>query len=164
MSTTDTINLSHLMRELRDEMLDTDTGVSVRSLHAEFRGRYDYLKDEPADAWWDRHVRSLAATVITPNRSQQLSLPGLGDIPNTITTFDGEGGHVHKRLTRATRQDLLNDQHIQQINAESAKKAYELALQRNDTLIAVMDEQGFATAGEAVDFLREMQDAQVADL
>jgi hypothetical protein len=153
MSSTDTINPKQLIRELREEMLDTDDGVSVHTLKLEFRRRYDHLKTDLADQWWDKFISNLAAAEIKPARHQQQMLPGFGDVPHTVTTFDGEGGHVHKRLTRATRQDLLNDETIQQQNAEAAERAYRQARDRNAYLIAVMDEHDFNTAAEAIAYL-----------
>lgn len=80
----------------------------------------------------------------------QLSLPGVGDIDRTITIPDGEGGHRYKLTAKATADELEQDEELLVGNVQGAQASLQRAQLRNATLIPVMREHGYATAGEAI--------------
>lgn len=87
------------------------------------------------------------------NNCQQV-LEGVLEWDETVTVADAEGGYGRKLLSHASDDDLLFDldQHVS--NELAAKAALTRARDRNDTLLPVMHQHGFATAGEAIEFLR----------
>ena len=145
--------VNRLLADLRDEMLDTDEGVSGARLAARFDTEYPYVRDEMASVLYDEWLRSKADSIAKPPRTAQEHLPGLGDVPKTVTTFDAEGGFIYKRLWRGSVADLENDLQIQTVNADAAVAARRVAEQRNHLLVPIMVEHGFATAGEAISWL-----------
>lgn len=147
-----------MLADLRDEMIELDAGVSGTTLAARFQYEYPYVRAEMGDSLYESWLRKQANEIAKPPRSQQLTLPGLGEFPNTVTTFDGEGGFVYKRLAKATEADLINDERILCDNATAAIASHMQSKQRNAAVIPVMQAHGFVTVAEAIAYLS----AQVA--
>lgn len=150
-------DVTRLVVELRDELIETDLGVSAFSLAQEFDLRYpDARQALSEDLWWD-FLHGKCKQLAKPPKSQQLTLPGIGDFSNIVTTYNGEGEPCYKRLTKATKQDLLNDEEIQRVNAEAAARSHAETVQRNQVLLPLIDRHGFATAGEAIQWMAQQQ-------
>lgn len=144
------------LRELAEVLMD-EGGVSVMRLVDAFRSTADPddMLALGQDAL-DELVARWAKDIIKDRRrngNAQLSLPGFGDIDETVTTLDGEGGHVTKFARHATRRDLESDLELHDENERQARRAHERAILRNTVLIPIMEEHGFNTAGEAMEWL-----------
>jgi hypothetical protein len=143
------------LRELAEVLME-EGGVSVMRLVDAFRSTADPddMLALGQDAL-DELVARWAKDIIKDRRRNgngQLSLP-FGDIDETVTTVDGEGGHVTKFARHATRKDLESDLDLHDENERQARRAHERAILRNTVLIPIMEEHGFDTAGEAMDWL-----------
>ncbi len=150
-------DISRMVVELRDEMIETDQGVSGFTLAQEFNVRYPNMQDALiGDLWWD-FIHGKCKQLAKPPKSQQLTLPGIGDFSNIVTTYNGEGEPTYKRLTKASKSDLLNDEEFQRVNAESAARSYAEAVQRNQVLVPLMDRHNFGTAGDAIQWMAQQQ-------
>lgn len=148
-------DVTRQIAELRDEMIETDEGVSAFTLAQEFVVAHQDMREEMvADLWWE-FVLGICKQVAKPPKSQQLTLPGMGDISNIVTTYNGEGEPTYKRLTKASKVDLLNDEEFQRVNAEAAAKSYAQAIQRNQVLVPLMDAHGFTNAGDAIQWMAQ---------
>lgn len=141
------------LRELADKLID-DGGVSAMSLVESFRSVTDpdELLELGQDAL-DELVLRWSKDIIKDRRRNgngQMTLDGIGDVDETITTLDGEGGYVVKHLRHATLDDLLVDVRLHEENVQTAQRALERAKQRNRALVPLMEANGFATAGPAL--------------
>lgn len=139
-----------------DQLEISVAGVHWSTVLDEFRTVYANVLPDMAAATLDDYLRDKAIGVCQVMRrtdNGQLELPGIGHIDGTVTTSDGEGGYVVKRIKFATISDLEQDFDIQQINVDAATKALLRAEDRNKVLIPVMQAEGFATAGEAIAFI-----------
>lgn len=83
----------------------------------------------------------------------QLVLEGFGEIYATVTTYAGEGGYMAKRIYQATETDLIVDAQIHDADVAKAIAAQRRAIMRNEALLPIMEEHGFLTAGEAIEWL-----------
>lgn len=109
-----------------------------------------------ADEWVVRQFASeLSGRASRKTPTDQLALPGIGEIDRVITVSDGEGGFAYKRIEKATVADLLEDEDLMRRNSEAATKAYERARLRNSVLIPTMETHEFESVAEALAFLGE---------
>jgi len=145
------------MTAIADNLLETSAnGVHWLPVKEQFVADHAAELDDFTDDLRDDYLRHVAANVVNSLRrddNAQLELPGFGNIDGTVTTFDGEGGYVTKKLAFATVDDLLRDAEVHAGNVQSARDALRRARIRNKALIPVMEEHGFATAGEALELL-----------
>jgi hypothetical protein len=134
-------------------MLETATGASAFFMGERFVALYPDAEVDLGPTlfrdWLHRKCRDL----VKPPKTEQTQLPGFGDVPNVVTTYDGEGQFVYKRLRFASRVDLVNDEDILVANAVAADQAAKVAQDRNQVLIPIMDQHGFITAEQAIEFL-----------
>lgn len=147
------LEIKQQLRELADMLMD-DGGVSAMSLAQTFRSVTgpDDLFDLGQDALDELIMRWSTDIIKAKRRSGNGSarLPGIGEVDETVTTLDGEGGYVVKHLRHATSADLLADEQLHEENVETARKALERAKNRNRTLIPLMEAEGFETVAEAL--------------
>lgn len=142
------------LRELADMMIE-DGGVSVTSLSDMFRSATDpnELLDLGAEALYDLVSRYARDVLNDLKRSSngQMTFPGiLGEVDETVTTLNAEGGYVLKYLRHATVADLLTDVRLHEENVVTARKALDRAERRNEALVPLMESQGFETVAEAL--------------
>lgn len=142
------------MSKIRDDMVDTASGVSRMTLAKAFDDEFPDVRQEMGDILYEDYLRKTAAEVVNVRKaSQKLTLPGIGDFQMEITTYNGEGEFVHKRLRFAGTVDLDNDVDIMTQNAAAAVASAALSEFTRDTLKPVMVQHGFTTAGEAIEYL-----------
>ncbi len=144
------------LRELADILMD-DGGVSAMSLAQTFRSvtNPDELLDLGREAL-DELVMRWSKDIIKDRRRSgngQMTFEGIGEVDETVTTLDGEGGYVVKHLRHATLADLLADVQLHEENVETARKALERAKNRNRMLVPLMESEGFNTVAEALTHL-----------
>lgn len=147
------------LQSIHDEQIDTNDGAHWARLVEEFNARYPDARDDIGPGMFDDWLRHKALEVMRDSdrrASKQLSFPGIGDIDATVTIPDGEGSFRHKRIERATGPDLVADLAIHEQNVSAAIDARNRAQKRNDLFLPVMDDHGFATAGEAIEYLSEV--------
>lgn len=138
---------------IRDQMLETSTGVHALAMEQRFLAAHPDALDDRAVAMarnW-LHLRCLA--LAKPPKSDTAQLPGLGGVPDVVTTYDGEGGYVYKRIRHASRQDLVNNVEIMLTNFVGAQLSLREARDIEGLLGPVMDEHGFTTAGKAIEWM-----------
>lgn len=145
------------MERLATNQLESSvSGVHWSSVLRDFRQIYSKLLPGLATSALDDWLRRCATDVVRSLRrtdNAQLVLPGFGAIDATVTTTDGEGGFVVKRIKFATADDLVQDEGIHEQNVEAATKALDRAHRRNHVLLPIMQSEGFVTAGEALEYL-----------
>lgn len=153
------MNKSEIKQQLRhiaDQLID-DGGVSYMQVVEAFKATTtpDDLLDLGADAL-DELVQNWSKAIVDEKRragNREVSLPGIGDFDETVTTLNAEGAYLVKHLRHATRADLLADVELHEDNVRRASEALERARHRNRRLIPVMDELDAETAGEALRYL-----------
>lgn len=150
-------DVKRMLSELRDVMIEEDTGVSPFTLAVRFDAEYPHVRHELAGTLYDEWLHLRAAERAKPPKAQQQTLPGIGDVPNVVTTFNGEGEYVYKRLHKASEIDLINNEEIQRRNAEAAVQAADEAARIRQALVPVMQAHNFATAGDAIAYLAQVQ-------
>jgi hypothetical protein len=155
------VNIAQIKAELAtiyEELIDTADGAHWSSLYAEFNDRHPDARFEVGAELYDEMLKDKALKVMseTDRRAgrRQLSLPGLdAEWDATVTLPDGEGSFRRKRLERATASDLVADEEIHRMNVDAAVAALDRATQRNTVLLPVMEDHGFVTAGDAIEYL-----------
>lgn len=155
------MNVAQIKTELvsiYEKFIDTDIGAHWSSLYAEFNARHPDARYEVGAELFDEMLKDKALKVMSDadrrTTRRQLSLPGIdAEWDATVTIPDGEGSFRRKRLERATADELTADEAIHTANVDAAVAARDRARQRNRVLLPVMDEQGFVTAGQAIEFL-----------
>lgn len=147
------LEIKQQLRELADMLMD-DGGVSAMSLAQTFRSVTgpDELFDLGQDALDELITRWSTDIIKAKRRSGNGSarLPGIGEVDETVTTLNAEGGYVVKYLRHATPADLLADVQLHEENVQTARKALDRAERRNGVLIPLMESQGFETVAEAL--------------
>ena len=143
---------------LYDQLIDSPDGAHWSSLFDEFNRLHPDARHQVGADLFDEMLKDKALKVMSDSDRRagktQLSLPGIdAEWDATVTTPDGEGSFRRKRLERASADDLAADAAIHDQNVDAAIAARNRARQRNQVLLPVMDEHGFATAGEAIDWL-----------
>lgn len=156
-----TAQLKARLRELANKMID-DGGVSAMSLAVEFKTITDpdELMSLGQEAF-DDLVKRWAADIVDGLRrvrNGQLVLPGIGEVDETVTTVDPEGGFVVKHLHHATEPDLIMDEELHQQNVDTAQQALLRAKNRNRALIPMMKARGCKTVGELLSLLAAESD------
>ena len=141
------------LRELAEKLIDGG-GVSAMSLAETFRSVTDpdELLDLGREAL-DELINRWSNDILNDRRRSgngQLTLAGIGQVDETVTTLNAEGGYVLKHLRHATLADLIADVQLHQDNVLTAQKALDRALRRNRALLPLMEAEGLATAGEAL--------------
>jgi hypothetical protein len=155
------VNIAQIKAELAtiyEELIDTADGAHWSSLYTQFNDRHPDARFEVGAELYDEMLKDKALSVMkeTDRRAgrRQLSLPGLDvEWDATVTLPDGEGSFRRKRLERATASDLIADLEIHRANVDSAVAALDRGTQRNTVLLPAMEEHGFTTAGEAIEYL-----------
>lgn len=150
------LEIKQQLRELADVLMD-DGGVSAMSLAQTFRSQTDpkELLDLGSDAL-DELVMRWSRDIIKDRRrvgNGQMTFDGIGEVDETITTLDFEGGYVIKHLRHATLADLLTDERLHEENVGTASKALDRASARNRVLVPLMESKGFETAADALAYL-----------
>lgn len=156
-----TAQLKARLRELANKMID-DGGVSAMSLAVEFKTITDpeELMSLGQEAF-DDLIKRWAADIVNDLRrvrNGQLVLEGIGEVDETVTTVDGEGGFVVKHLHHATVADLIMDVELHQENVNTAQRALLRAKDRNRALIPLMESNGYTTVGEVLSSLAAQSD------
>lgn len=138
------------------KLIDDAEGVTTMRLFSEFRDVYNEdgsgLDAEIFDDWLRRVCRD-AAMRAGRNRSTQLRIPGNDAVDAYVTVFDGAGRYRRKALRFASLHDLDADKAIHEENVSAATRALYDVQRRNERLRPIMEAHGFATAGEAIDWL-----------
>jgi len=155
------MNIAQIKAELAaiyEELIDTADGAHWSNLYTEFNARHPDARFEVGAELYDEMLKDKALSVMkeTDRRSgrRQVSLPGLdAEWDATVTLPDGEGSFRRKRLERATASDLRADLEIHRANVDAAVAALDRGTQRNTVLLPVMEDHGFATAGDAIEYL-----------
>lgn len=153
------MNRTDVLREMRsiaDDLIENSIeGAHWLTVRETFKRLHADDLDSFALDYLDDYLMRLATEAVNDRRRSgnvQLALPGI-EFDRTVTVPDGEGGFVVKHVRRATEADLLADEKVHDENVRSALDARGRARMRNRTLLPVMQEQGLATAGEAMDWI-----------
>lgn len=143
------------MSRIVDELVDMPQGVHWMQVRERFANDHPDVIGELGDKLAWKALETMAKDAIKPlrSRSSQLSLPGIDEMPATVTVPDGEGSYALKTLRWATAPDLDADRRIHAENVAAAIAAEDVAEQRNRILIPIMEAHGFTFAGEAIAFL-----------
>lgn len=155
------MNVAEIKAELTGiygQLIDTDTGAHWSNLYDEFNTRHPDARFEVGVDLFDEMLKDKAIKVMSEadrrSSRRQLAFPGMDvEWDATVTIPDGEGSFRRKRLERATAADLEADLAIHRQNVDAAQEALRRAVSRNDVLLPAMDEHGFATAGDAIEYL-----------
>lgn len=141
--------------EIRDTQLETPGGVSVIAMEYEFTAQHPDAERELGASIFRDWLHNRCRTLVKTSTPAQLSLPGLDDLPDIVTTYDGEGGFVYKRLRFASETDMKNDTAISAANVAAVQAELAKKEDRDAILIPIMHDHGFATAGEAMTWLAQ---------
>lgn len=143
------------MARIVDELVDLPEGVHWVRVRERFASEHPDVIAELGDKLAWKALENMAKEAIKPlrSRSSQLSLPGIDEIPATVTVPDGEGSYALKAIRWATVPDLEADRRIHAENVAAAVAAEDVAEKRNRVLIPIMEEHGFTTAGKAIEWL-----------
>lgn len=153
------MNLSQAKTALRDianKMVEGVDGVATMPLVAEFKSNFGTELDDLSAGLFDDWLRRVARDVVANTgrgHTTQLSLPGMGSVDAFVTVPDGEGGYRRKKYIYASTTDIYADQKVHDDNYAAVGKARSEARQRDGIVLPVMEEHGFATAGEAITWL-----------
>lgn len=140
------------MRGIYDDLIDEADGVVWIDLVDEFKTAHpDDLAVMGAEMVDDFLRRIANDTLSAGDRaaSRQEQIPGL-ELPATVTIPDGEGGFRRKRMTFASVDDINADVDVHRQNYAAAGVGLQLSIRAQETLIPVMEAQGFKTAGKAM--------------
>ena len=139
--------------DIRDRQIEQPGGVSTFSMELEFVAAYPNAEFDLGGTVFREWLHGRCRTLIKGSKPKQLSIPGLSDVSDVVTTYNGEGGFVYKRVRHSSDVDLENDLDIKTANVTAAQAEQGKTADRNLIIIPVMRSEGFATAGEAIDWL-----------
>lgn len=144
--------------DIADDLLQDPEGATWSRLYDQFKlehgSHLDEIGAELADDWL-RRICNERIKRASRQRSEQLTLPGIGKIDAFVTIPDGEGGFRVKRFQYATLAELDADEIIQDQNVDSAVRARDHVVRRNEMVRPIMQRFGFTVAGEAIDWLNQ---------
>lgn len=154
--TVNTSDIKAALSTIHDEQLVSLDGVGWSGMFQEFDLTHPGWRNDIGPSLADDMLRRLCNEVIKGyNVGAQgvLDLPGIGTIPSTVTVHDGEGGYRRKLVTNATIDDILADVAIQEANAQAAIVSRDESQRLAESVIPIMEANGFDTAGPAIDLL-----------
>jgi predicted signal transduction protein with EAL and GGDEF domain len=143
------------MREIGESLIDSDEGCTASRIMDAFAGSFDVDDDFTESILHDwlftqaREAHNNLKAKIS-NAQGELTFPGMPRYEATVTTRSDTGEYSLKNVDRATAKDLIEDLEIHRENVAAASAKLNMAEERNEYFLLLMDLYDVDTVADVI--------------